>query len=203
MPIEAVAVAAALAVALWLRPWRLLADGRFVTPLLATLVLVPWLWALPALHKMPLQLPWSGACLVLLMLGWPLAIPALVAAGAITVFIAPVSVEAAVATTFWQGVLPATLALGLGAALRRWAPHHMFVYLMGRAFLGTAVCLFATSLLAQAAGHSLPGISEDLSTISHWLTAWGEAVVTGMLGAIFVAFRPQWLATWSDDRYLR
>ena len=29
MPIEAVAIAAALAVALWLRPWRLLAGGRF------------------------------------------------------------------------------------------------------------------------------------------------------------------------------
>jgi hypothetical protein len=26
---------------------------------------------------MPLQLQWSGACLVVLMLGWPLAIPVL------------------------------------------------------------------------------------------------------------------------------
>jgi uncharacterized membrane protein len=203
MTIEALAVAIALAVALWLRPWRLLSGGRLLTPLLGTLVLVPWLWALPSLHKMPLQLPWSGACLVLLMLGWPLAVPAMVAAGVILLAIAPVSLGAAMAMTFWQGVLPATLALGLGAVLRRWAPHHMFVYLMGRAFLGTAVCLFATSLLAQAAGHTLPGISEDLSTISRWLTAWGEAVVTGMLGAIFVAYRPQWLATWSDERYLK
>ena len=29
-------------------------------PLLATMVLLPWLWALPALHAMPLQLQWSG-----------------------------------------------------------------------------------------------------------------------------------------------
>jgi hypothetical protein len=46
--------------------------------LLATLVVLPWMWALPTLHAMPLQLQWSGACMVVLMLGWPLAIPVLV-----------------------------------------------------------------------------------------------------------------------------
>ena len=35
------------------------------------------------------------------------------------------------------------------------------------------------------------------------LTAWGDAMVTGMLVAIFVAYRPQWLLTWSDRMYLR
>ena len=38
--------------------------------------------------------------------------------------------------------------------------------------------------------------------VGHWLMAWGEAFSTGMLVAIFVAFKPQWLATWSDSRYL-
>jgi uncharacterized membrane protein len=28
-------------------------------------------------------------------------------------------------------------------------------------------------------------------------------VLTGMLTAIFVAYRPEWLLTWSDRRYLR
>ena len=30
----------------------------------------------------------------------------------------------------------------------------------------------------------------------------GDAFLTGMFSAIFVAFAPQWLATWSDQRYL-
>ena len=34
------------------------------------------------------------------------------------------------------------------------------------------------------------------------MMAWGEAFMTGMFSAIFVAFRPQWLATWSDNLYL-
>jgi uncharacterized membrane protein len=33
--------------------------------------------------------------------------------------------------------------------------------------------------------------------------AWGEAFLTGMFGAIGVAFAPKYLATWSDERYLR
>ena len=86
-------IAVALAMSLWLRPWRMLSrqalekDGPsepspLVTPLLATLVILPWLWALPVLHAMPLQLQWSGACLAVLLLGWPLAVPVLCGVGA-------------------------------------------------------------------------------------------------------------------------
>jgi uncharacterized membrane protein len=35
-----------------------------------------------------------------------------------------------------------------------------------------------------------------------WLIAWSDAVLSGMLCAIFVAWRPQWLLTYSDRRYL-
>ncbi len=48
-----------------------------------------------------------------------------------------------------------------------------------------------------------PAWHPSLSLVARWLMAWGDAVVTGMLTAIFVAYRPQWLATWSDALYLR
>jgi uncharacterized membrane protein len=35
------------------------------------------------------------------------------------------------------------------------------------------------------------------------MVAWGEAFATGALAAIFVAFRPDWLLTYSDARYLQ
>lgn len=205
MLLEVLFVVLALAVALFARPWRLLQGPQglaLLTPLLAFVVVLPWMWALPALHTMPLQLQLSGACLVLLSLGWPLAVPVLVLAGALAWLISPMEWEQAVALTAWQGVVPATLALGLGALLRRFVPHHLFVYVLGRAFLGTVLCLFISRLLGQWAGHTLPGVGDDLSTIAHWLMAWGDGFLTGMLCAIFVAFRPQWLATWSDTLYL-
>lgn len=193
----------ALILALALRPWRLLIGGALATPLLAALTIMPWMWALPSLHRMPLQLQGSGACLLVLLLGWPLAVPVLVLVGALAWLISPMSPEAALDLTVWLGVVPATLALALGWLVRRWIGPHLFVYVLGRAFLGTAACVFAAGLLSQASGHSLPGIEDSLNTVAHWLVAWGDAFVTGGATAILVAFKPQWLATWSDQLYLR
>ena len=193
----------ALALALSLRPWQLLDGGRLLTPLLASLVVLPWLWALPSLHAMPLQLQWSGACLVLLMLGWPLAIPVLCLAAVGATLIGGAAWTDAVAMAAWVGVLPATLGLGVGAAVRRVLGTHPFVYVLARAFAGSVLSLFAASVLRQWSGEVLPGVGPNLSLVAHWLTAWGDAFVTGMLAAVFVAYRPQWLATWSDALSLR
>ena len=203
MDFEIAVILVCLTASLWLKPWRMLVGTELLTPLLATLVLLPWLWALPSLHHMPLQLHWSGAPLVTLMLGWPLAVLALIGVGIVTVFISATSVDTAAALIVWQGLLPATFVLLLGAALRRWVSHHPFVYVLGRGFLGSVLCIFAASLLAQWTGHELPNVSSGLSVIAFWLMAWGDAFITGMVCAIFVAFKPQWLATWSDQMYLK
>lgn len=208
-------VVIALCAALAMQPWRLLANRKALvtqdhgdhaplwTPLLATLVILPWLWALPTLHQMPLQLQWSGACLVMLCLGWPLAVPVLCAVGVIACALsAGLDAPAALRLTVWHGIVPASLAMLWGALLRRWLGTRVFVYIFGRGFIGTVLSLFAAGLMSAALGHSLPGVNEELSTIARWLMAWGDAVVTGMLCAVFVAYRPQWLATWSDDLYL-
>ena len=215
MWLEATLLLVALGAALAAQPWRMLASRKPLvheshgtpsalwTPLLATLVLLPWLWALPSLHAMPLQLQWSGACLVVLMLGWPLAVLVLLATGALTGLIASMDAAEALLVTVWQGLVPASLALLLGSLLRKFTGEQMFVYILGRAFIGTALCGFAASVLAQSLGQSLPGVGPGLSLVAHWLMAWGDAIVTGMLCAVFVAFKPEWLATWSDRLYLR
>jgi len=206
----------ALGLAVAARPWRLLANrtplahethgapAPLWTPLLATLVLLPWLWVLPTLHRLPLPLQWSGACLVLLMLGWPLAVPVLLAVGGMAALFAPaLTWTAALHLAFWQGIVPASLAVPLGVVIRRLCGTHaligvrLFVYVLGRGFLGTALCLFAAHVLAQ---WMHPTGTQAL--LAHWLLAWGDAVVTGMLCAVFVAFKPEWLATWSDRIYL-
>jgi uncharacterized membrane protein len=191
----------ALAVALSLRPWRMMRGARLLAPALAILVLLPWAWALPALHPMPLSLRWSGACLVLLMLGWPLAVPALIAVALMAGWIGGLSPADMLALSVWQGLLPATFALGLGAAVRRWLPRNPFVFILIRAFMGTVLCTFAASRLARL-DVAAPAIDELTSNVALWLMAWGDGIVTGMLTAIFVAYRPEWLATWSDQHYL-
>ena len=193
----------ALAIALSFKPWRLLANTALISPLLAALVITPWLWALPWLHRMPIQLQLSGACLIGLVLGWPLAVPVLCIVALTTGLIAPVPWQPQIDMALWLGIVPATLSFLLGMALRRWVWKNLFVYILGRAFLGTAICLFVSGALAQWSGQILTvTVEPDLAMVARWLLAWGDAVVTGMMVAVFVAFRPQWLATWSDSLYV-
>lgn len=191
-----------VAVALWLRPWRML-RGPLFTPALASLVLLPWLWLLP--QKMPqgLQVQLSGACLLVLMLGWPLAVLVLAGIAAVVWGVGQAAPEAALHQWVWIGLVPATLALGIGAVIRRWLPPNLFVYTLGRAFLGTAAAVFLSGLLLEGLQWLAGEPARDLSLVARWLMAWGDAFLTGMFGAIFVAFVPQWLATWSDQRYLQ
>ncbi|MGD9941730.1 MAG: energy-coupling factor ABC transporter permease [Burkholderiaceae bacterium] len=195
--------AAALAVSLAMRPWRLMPHGERLGPLLGSLVLLPWVWMLPGPLPIASQIHWSGACLVVLMLGWPIAVPVLIGVAAASWLIAPtLSGAQAVALAFWQGVLPATLALGAGALLRRAFGERLFVYLFGRAFIATVLCVFVSGLLQAATGDAIPDVDFGSSLVARWLMAWGDGIVTGMLAAVFVAFMPQWLATWSDALYL-
>lgn len=197
-------VALALAVALACKPWRLLGQSALISPLLAALVITPWLWALPWLYHMPLQLQLSGACLIGLALGWPLAVPVLCVAALSAGLLAPLSWQQQADLALWLGIVPATLSFLLGMALRRWVWKHVFVYILGRAFLGTVLCMFVAGVLAQRMGHGLvTAVDPGLALVARWLMAWGDAVLTGMLAAICVAFRPHWLATWSDRIYLR
>lgn len=192
----------ALAVAVSLRPWRML-RGPLLTPALAGLVLLPWLWLLP--QKMPqgLQVQISGACLLVLTLGWPLAVLVLAGVSLAVWLLGQAGAEQVLQQGVWMGVVPATLALGVGAALRRWLPAHIFVYTLGRAFMGTALSMFVSGLLLEGLSSLAGQPLREQAVVARWLMAWGDAFLTGMFAAIFVAFAPQWLATWSDRNYLK
>ena len=191
----------AMAAALWLRPWRML-SGPLSTPALAAVVVLPWLWLLP--QKMPqgLQIQLSGASLLVLMLGWPLAVPVLGLVALAVWAIGHNDAATVLSQWVWVGLAPATFTLGIGLLLRRWLPPHPFVYTLGRGFLGTAAAVFFSGVLLEVLHRLVGGAVQEQVLIARWLMAWGDAFLTGMSTAIFVAFAPQWLATWSDARYL-
>jgi uncharacterized membrane protein len=104
--------------------------------------------------------------------------------------------------TVWLGLVPATVALGLGAAVRRWLPQHLFIYILGRGFFGTALSVASAGVLAALLFGVPPELNLPDVMLARGLTAFGDAFITGMLVAIFVAFRPEWLATYADRIYL-
>ena len=200
--LEAALVAAAVAVALFFRPWEVLRASALRAPWLAALVLLPLLWA--AQSRLPPDFPaaLSGACLLVLMFGWPLAIVTLCAVAAASAWLAGGDAARALELAAWSGAVPASAALAFGLATRRWLPKHLFVYILGRAFIGTAIAtVLAAALRAWWASGAADAAGAALFPAA-WLIAWGEAFLTGALTAIFVAFRPQWLLTYSDARYL-
>lgn len=194
----------ALMLALMLRPWRMFAGpgATLLSPAAAVLALLPWLWLLP--HQLPqgLQLQFSGASLLVLMLGWPLAVLVLALVAVAVWAVGPSDWVAVLSQWVWIGLVPATLALLLGAAMRRWLPPHLFIYTLGRGFLGTALVVFGSGVLYENLHDLLGGVTLHDALVARWLMAWGDAFLTGIITAVFVAFAPQWLATWSDARYL-
>jgi len=199
--IETTIVVAAFLLALPFRPWAILRAPALRALWIGAMVTLPILWAAQATLPVAFPAQLSGACLLALMVGWPLAIVTLllvaIAASALAGDPSRASELAA-----WAGVAPATLAFALGMATRRWLPKHVFVYILGRGFLATALAIGIAGTLRVWIGPAPAGAAPMDLVTAHWLIGFGEAFLTGALAAICVAFRPQWLLTWSDARYL-
>ena len=202
MPFEAVAVLVALAAALWLRPWRALGAEGPPWPWLAWWALLPAMWGADRYVSVPVAQPLSGACLLMLMAGWPLAVLALLPVALLTGLLADLDATQTLHRLLWLGIAPATAGLVLGAAIRRWLPQHLMVYILGRGFFATAVAGMVTGVLSAAFEGPAGGLATGELMLGRGLAAWGDAMLSGMLVAIFVAYRPQWLSTYTDRLYL-
>jgi uncharacterized membrane protein len=200
--LDAVLLVMALAVALALQPWRVLGPQGPPWPWLAWVTLLPALWGADRWLALPVAQPLSGACLLVLLMGWPLAMLALLPVLLVLLTLGGLELADALHRAVWLGVVPGTLALAVGVALRRWLPHHLFVFILGRGFFGTALCTAAAGAVSVSLQRLPPGLDVDDLMLARWLAAWADAWLCGMVVAIFVAFRPQWLATYADRLYL-
>lgn len=197
--LDLVLAALALVVALGLRPWRAAAPPAAA---LAWWALLPVLWNADRLTAQPLIQPLAGSCLLMLMLGWPLAVLLLVPVAGIGWLLAGGGAAEALHHLVWLGLVPITLSVLIGAALRRWAPNHLFVYILGRGFFATALAMVGAGALSVLLHGTPAGLAAEDVLLARLLVASGDAVITGMLVAVFVAFRPHWLATYADRIYL-
>ena len=191
----------AAALALALRPWRAL-PATPPWPALAWWVLLPVLWSVDLLSEQPVMQPLAGSCLLMLMLGWPMAVLMLLPVAGAVMGLADASADDALQRLVWLGLVPMTLAFALGAALRHWLPKHLFIYIFGRGFFATALAVGAAGALSAWVQGVPPTLAVEDVVLARVLAASGDAFITGMLVAIFVAFRPQWLATYTDRLYL-
>jgi uncharacterized membrane protein len=106
-----------------------------------------------------------------------------------------------------MGAVPIAVTLVMLRLVERWLPSHFFVYVFAAAFFGPALAMLATGLAATL----LLGLSGVypfeylLSEYLPWflLMAWAEAFTTGAAITLMVVYRPGWVVTFDDNRYLR
>lgn len=203
MWIDLVCTFVVLGVALALRPWRAVSSSGPPWPWILWCAVMPWVWGLDHLIGSRLVQPLSGASLLVLMAGWPLACLAMAAVATLMAIVTGMDGTEALHRLVWLGLLPGSLAMLLGALVRRWLPHHLFIYILGRGFFVTLLATAAATTLA-AWFQGVVGVSVDgfELLVGRWLAAWGDAILAGMIVSIFVAFRPEYLATYSDRLYL-
>ena len=104
-----------------------------------------------------------------------------------------------------SGVPIAGTTLGLRLTHRH-LPANYFVYLFGNAFLagGVSFCLASVcgmGVLALADAYPIGYLLEDILPF-YLLLSWSEAFSTGLMLAVFVVYKPHWVATFDDARYL-
>lgn len=104
------------------------------------------------------------------------------------------------------GALPILFSWRLYRFVDRRLTNHFFIYIFLNAFFGAALAvsltgLASTGFLALSGAYTLDYLLDQYLPYC-LLMAWAEAFSTGMLITIIVAYKPTWVTTFDDRRYL-
>jgi uncharacterized membrane protein len=195
-----------LVLAAWRADWSRFAESDPVHAYLAAVAGLTALWCLRgdvggfAFHLL-------GSAGLALATGAPRAL----VAGAVVVALTTWLRAAPVANAAWVWLTLVALPIGIGTLVLRFAervlPPNFFAYVFVAAFGGGALALVAGALGGAVVGVLAAGRSAELAFGEHASVlaplAFGEGTLTGMLLTLAVVYRPQWVATFDDRRYLR
>jgi len=190
----------------WRAPWRRLADATQLNVWLGMVVILTLVWSLKAGVKPGLDLHMLGATLFTLSFGPHLA------------FVGLCLVTAGITLNGAADPFPfaanALLMAGVGVGLSQLCyqvfssifPKHFFVYIFVNGFFGAALTIIgvgfsATLLLAVAGVYQLEYLLGEYLPY-FLLLAFSEAWLSGMVITLFVVYRPDWVGTFEDSRYL-
>jgi uncharacterized membrane protein len=190
----------------WRAPWRRLGDSGQMNVWLGMVVLLTLVWSLKAGIKPGLDFHLLGATVFTLSFGPHLAFVglSLVAAG--------ITLNGAAGPLAYAA--NALLMAGVGVVLSQFyyrfftgiLPRHFFVYIFANGFFGAALTIIgvgfcATVLLALAGAYEWDYLISEYFPY-FLLLAFSEAWLSGMVMTLFVVYRPDWVATFDDSRYL-
>lgn len=187
-------------------PWRRLASNEQLHVFLGTTVCMMLFWSMKAGVQPGLDLHMIGATVLVLTFGPQLAVLSLSMVLAAITFNGNAAWSAYALNATMMAVLPVLFSHALFRCAERCLPSHFFVYVFVNGFLNAGL-----TILLLGAGTCavlwLAGVysAEHLTTQYlpfFLLLAFSEAWLTGIAMTLLVVYRPQWVGTFDDARYL-
>lgn len=193
-------------VLMWRRAaWRVLKTPGNLNVLLGATVVLLGLWLIKAGIRPGLNFHLLGATALTLMFRPWFAILAL------SLVIAGMTLNsgqfnAYPANVLLMAVLPVSISWAIYRFVDRKMANHMFIYIFLNCFFGAGITIalvgIASTLYAAAVGiYSLDYLLDNYLPF-YMLMAWAEAFATGMIMTLLVVYKPEWVATFDDQRYL-
>ena len=170
------------------------------------MVMLFLLWGLKAGVSPGLGFHHLGATLFTLMFGWPLAIFGL----SIIMFVSVIMQHNELISLGANGclsiVIPVMTSYAVLKLSQKYLPDNFFIYIFVAAFFGAGIAV-AASRLSSIILLSLVDAYPDAKLIAESLLytplfMFPEMFVTGMLVSIFVVYKPGWVVTFDDKRYI-
>ena len=170
------------------------------------MVMLFLLWGVKAGVSPGLGFHHLGATLFTLMFGWPLAIFGLSIIMLASVLLQHNELISLGANGVLSIIIPVMVSYGVLRLSQRFLPDNFFIYIFIAAFFGAGIAVAASRLasivlLAVTDAYPLAKLIEE-SLLYTPMFMFPEMFVTGMLISIFVVYRPDWVVTFDDERYI-
>lgn len=187
-------------------PWRIVMENDARNAWLATCVLVMLMWQIKLDVVDGLSFHQLGTTILTLMFRWQFAVmsQALVLIG-VTIY-NDADWAAFASNALLTGVLPISFSYLLWRLNEMYLPANYFVYIFVASFLNAALSILVVGLasyavlsFAMSSFHSAPMMQYPQIFL---LLMFPEAFLCGITMTALVVYRPQWVATFSDKRYL-
>jgi len=187
-------------------PVHLEQDRARLNAWLIACVILLMLWRFKAGMAGGLSIHFLGLTALTLMFGWQLALTGAALITAALTLAGLSGWQAYGLNVLIDGAVPVLFSYAFFRLVDRFLINHFFIYIFVSAFLGGALAmamrnlaLGAAALLSGAWG--MDQIHSNLLPVS-LLLLFPEAMLNGMAMTIFVVYRPQWVRTFDDRRYI-
>jgi len=196
-----------LAAALRGAPWSRLTASEPVHVWYGTIFCLVVLWSIQATVGEGFTFHLLGVAAFTLLAGAPLALVGTAIAVAVNVALRDGLWANAALVWLTMAAIPVGVTWLVLRLAERALPANFFVYVFVVTFFGAALSLVAAgiagaTMLTLAAGRPPELVFGEYVPYLVYL-AFGEATLTGMVLTLAVAYRPQWVATFDDTRYLK